>query len=207
MSAKSVEVAASVSTGDSVIDAKIAEGPASVSTGGSAVGARSVEAAASVSTGRYEADARSVEVVAFASTGRERSTCKECGGGSICPHGRRRSTCKECVATEPPANTQSHKRRKTTVIKSWTGTATHLQKTVCGTHSVCLSVFPHYDSCSHCWILLSGIVQCVQCRNWSHNDCVAMGRSLAAVDNEGQLADWTCDVCVQNGTDTAHALR
>ena len=39
--------------------------------------------------------------------------------------------------------------------------------------------------------MLSGIVQCVQCHNWSHNTC--LGRP--AIQDENQLADWTCGKC------------
>ena len=42
--------------------------------------------------------------------------------------------------------------------------------------------------------MLLGIVQCVQCRNWSHNNCI--GR--AAIHDEGELPDWTCRMCVTN---------
>ena len=52
-------------------------------------------------------------------------------------------------------------------------------------------------SCSHCLFVLSGIVQCVQCRNWSHNNCV--GR--ATVHTEDQLPDWTCRMCDKRDTE------
>ena len=48
--------------------------------------------------------------------------------------------------------------------------------------------------------MLSGIVQCVQCRNWSHNACV--GRP--AIQNEDQMTDWTCEKC---DTDMARELH
>ena len=36
-----------------------------------------------------------------------------------------------------------------------------------------------------------GIVQCIQCLNWSHERCVRR----AAVDSQGPLPDWICGVC------------
>ena len=48
-----------------------------------------------------------------------------------------------------------------------------------------------------------GIVQCEQCNNWSHNNCV--GR--AAIHTENQLADWTCGKCVIDDTEIAQELH
>ena len=59
-------------------------------------------------------------------------------------------------------------------------------------HLISLACFyRHYVLYSHCMFVFSGIVQCVQCRNWSHNECVAR----MATHNEGQLPDWTCSIC------------
>ena len=73
-----------------------------------------------------------------------------------------------------------------------TGTTTHLQKMVCGMPGcLYLCILTVIMFCSYCRLVLSGIVQCGQCRKWSHNTCV--GRP--AIQNEGQLADWTCEKC------------
>ena len=82
-----------------------------------------------------------------------------------------------------------------------TGTTTHLQKMVCGMLSyLYLCILTVIMFCSYCRLVLSGIVQCGQCRKWSHNTCV--GRP--AIQNEGQLADWTCEKC---DTDMARELH
>ena len=71
-----------------------------------------------------------------------------------------------------------------------TGMTTRLQKMVCGTFAP--SLYSHCVwLCSYGQLVLSGIVQCVQCHKWSHNTCV--GRP--AIQNEGQLAEWTCEKC------------
>ena len=73
-----------------------------------------------------------------------------------------------------------------------TGTTTHLQKMVCGMLSyLYLCILTVIMFCSYCRLVQSGIVQCGQCRKWSHNTCV--GRP--SIQNEGQLADWTCEKC------------
>ena len=48
-----------------------------------------------------------------------------------------------------------------------------------------------------------GIVQCEQCSNWSHNNCV--GR--AAIHKADQLPDWTCGKCVIDDTEIAQELH
>ena len=53
------------------------------------------------------------------------------------------------------------------------------------------------------FFMVSGIVQCVRCHNWSHNSCV--GRP--AIHNEDHSADWNCGKCVVNGEDIAQELH
>ena len=85
-----------------------------------------------------------------------------------------------------------------------TGTTTHLQKKVRGTliHRWLL-IHPLVSIIlvfSLCIAVLSGIVQCVQCQKWSHNNCVG----TPAINNEDQVADWTCGTC---DADMARALH
>ena len=51
--------------------------------------------------------------------------------------------------------------------------------------------------CSYRRLVLSGIVQCVQCHDWSHNICL----ERAAIHNGDQLAEWTCGKCAAATTE------
>ena len=75
-------------------------------------------------------------------------------------------------------------------------------------YSVC-PLYPHSDyvSYSHRLSVLADIAQCVQCRNWSHNDCVGRAANNELRCFQGQIPDWTCWVCALNDADVAHELH